>query len=442
MVSALVTGWGRTAPARTELVQPDRSELPRTLLGSTRVVARGLGRAYGDCAVAGGGLTISTVGWNSIEVSDGRATVGAGVSLDDLLRTIVPLGWFVPVTPGTRFVTIGGAIAADVHGKSHHVDGSFGAHIESFELVTGSGECLTVTPEADSEAFWATVGGMGLTGVVTSAVIRLLPIESSRIAARESRHADLDDLMSAMVEADRSHRYSVAWVDGSPGRVLGRGVLSVGDHAPLDALSRRHRGAPLAYSPRQRFALPRLTPPVVLAPGVARAFNEFWYRKAPRTRRTSVVSISSFFHPLDGVADWNRVYGPPGFVQYQFVVPDSAADVVRTTLEHLAGANVPSYLAVLKRFGEVNPGMLSFPMRGWTLALDVPAGADGVDAALDRCDEEVVSAGGRVYLAKDARLDPRHLPAMYPRLPEFRAARRRLDPDGRMQSNLSRRLGL
>jgi len=219
-------------------------------------------------------------------------------------------------------------------------------------------------------------------------------------------------------------------------------VLSVGDHATVEDLPRRRRGSPLAYAPRQRLGVPRGTPPVVLAPMVARAFNELWYRKAPRSPREALSSIPAFFHPLDGVADWNRVYGPDGFVQYQFVVPDAAADVVRSTLERLARAGVPSYLAVLKRFGDGNDGMLSFPIRGWTLALDIPAGAPGVAEALDACDDEVVAAGGRVYLAKDARLDPRHLSAMYPRLAEFRDARRRLDPDGRMQSNLARRLGL
>ena len=369
-------------------------------------------------------------------------TVGAGVSLENLISRLLPLGWFVAVTPGTRQVSVGGAIAADIHGKNHHRDGSFGRHVIELTVVTPGGPA-TVSPEVDGELFWATVGGMGLTGIVTRAVLRLIRVDTSWVVADTDRFADLDGLMAAMIASDASHRYSVGWVDcAARGRRLGRGVLTSGDHAAAADLPARladRAGRP----PRPaRLRIPAPAPRGLLNAASVAAFNEVWYRRAPRHESGALRPVGDFFHPLDGVGDWNLLYGPAGFVQYQFVVGPGAAETVRRAVEAVSAARVPSFLAVLKRFGPGSPGPLSFPMEGWTLALDFPIGPPGLHSLLTRLDQLVLSAGGRVYLAKDARLHREHLASMYPRLNELAAVRHRVDPGGVFASDLACRLGL
>ena len=408
------------------------------------MLARGLGRSYGDAAQNAGGdvvdLSGGAAGILELDPVGGTVTVDAGISLDRLLRTVVPVGWFVAVTPGTRFVTVGGAIASDVHGKNHHLDGGFVDHVRSFELVTPASGRITVTPE--DPAFRATAGGMGLTGIVTEATLRLLPIATSMVAVDTERFDRLDELMAAMDEGDHRYRYSVAWVDCmSRGRRLGRGVLTRGYHAPLDRLSPSGRRDPLRFEPSTRLRVPLTLPSGLLSAPVAAAFNKAWFRHSPRLERDALHNLSSFFHPLDGVAGWNRLYGPRGFVQYQFVVPFERHDVVHRTLQRLAAAGCPSFLAVLKRFGP-GGGLLSFPVPGWTLALDIPAARPGLGRLLDGLDELVAEAGGRVYLAKDSRLRPDLLPVMYPELQKWRAIRSMLDPKHVLRSDLDRRLGL
>jgi decaprenylphospho-beta-D-ribofuranose 2-oxidase len=370
--------------------------------------------------------------------ADGSVRVSAGTSLHDLMRALLPRGRFVPVTPGTRYVTVGGAIACDVHGKSHHVAGSFGRQVVDLDLVLASGETRTVGPDRDPELFWATVGGLGLTGVVTAATLRTIPVETAYAEVTTQRLGNLDEVMREMREGDRDFTYSVAWIDTmARGAALGRSVLSRGEHATRDRVG----GDPLPVPRPPRLALP-LTPPVnLVTPLAVRAFNEAWFRRAPRHRSGEIQTLAQFFHPLDGVAGWNRAYGPHGFVQYQLVVPDDQDAALVRILERIADARLPCFLAVLKRFGPGNPGPLSFPMAGWTLAYDVPA-RPGLAPLLDHLDQLVAGAGGRVYLAKDSRLSPRLLPAMYPRLDEFRAVRERVDPDRVFRSDLSRRLAL
>jgi decaprenylphospho-beta-D-ribofuranose 2-oxidase len=443
----VLTGWGRTAPSRATVVRPVTVPgIAAELMAPSRrgVLPRGLGRSYGDVAQNGGGVVLDMTGLAGIERFDDRSgTISAlaGTSLDAILRHIVPRGWFLPVTPGTRFVTLGGAIANDVHGKNHHVDGGLGDHISSFDLVTADGSERSVTTGSDPDVFAGTVGGMGLTGVITRATLRLLPIETSRMRVDTERAADLDDIMARMTSGDDRYRYSVAWVDGlARGRALGRSVLTRGDHARVDELGDRWSGDPLAFGPRTLPSVPASMPNVV-TPTTARVFNEFWFRKAPRADHGRIVPLVPFFYPLDAVGDWNRLYGRRGFVQYQFVVPFGEESMVREAIERLSASGSASFLAVLKRFGP-GRGMLSFPIEGWTLALDLPARRDQLGALLDDLDRRVADAGGRVYLAKDARLDPGVLAGMYPELGRAEEIRSTLDPSNMFRSDLARRLGI
>lgn len=438
-------GWGRAAPSVGAPVAPTAAEVPDQVraAGPRGLIARGLGRSYGDPAQNAGGEVLLPLPTEIGPVAaDGSVRVSAGTSLHDLIAALLPQGRFVPVTPGTRYVTVGGAVACDVHGKSHHVTGSFGNHVRSLDLVLADGSTTTIGPDTDGDLFWATVGGMGLTGIILSAVVDTIPVETAYAEVTTQRLANLDEVMREMREGDAAFTYSVAWIDTlARGAALGRSVLSRGEHATRGQLTGRPATDPLAPPRAPRITVP-VTPPVNLVSGVAvRAFNEAWFRKAPRHRTGQIQSLSAFFHPLDGIGGWNRAYGPHGFVQYQFVVPDDQGEALVRILERIAAARLPCFLAVLKRFGPGNESPLSFPMGGWTLAYDVPAHPD-LAPLLDDLDEQVVAAGGRVYLAKDSRLSAAMLPEMYPRLDEFRAVRERVDPRRTFQSDLSRRLDL
>jgi decaprenylphospho-beta-D-ribofuranose 2-oxidase len=444
MESENLTGWGRSTWSRAHVARPDTAGQVAELVGGARsVLGRGLGRSYGDAAQNAGGLVISTEHLQECSEPGPVMQVGAGVSIDEILRRSVPAGYFVPVTPGTRYVSIGGALASDIHGKNHHADGAVAAHTESIDMVLASGEQVTVSPDSDPELFWATTGGMGLTGLITGASIRMRPIESSQLLVDTTRIADLDDLIAAMYEADATHRYSVAWVDTlATGRALGRSVLTVGDFAQPDALPPKARANPLAYSPSSLLSAPRIVPDLALNRWTVAAFNELWFRKAPKDREGELQSIASFFHPLDGVGDWNYVYGPRGFLQYQVVLPDGHEDLLRRMLERFSDAKCPVFLAVLKRFGDEGPSPITFALRGWTLALDIPTDVPGLNRLLDEMDAEVAQVGGRIYLTKDSRMSAETFRAMYPRAKEFERVRDRVDSDRKFRSDLSERLGL
>lgn len=441
----LLTGWGRTAPSRARVVHAtDPSEITDAIhqRSPRGVLARGLGRSYGDAAQSGGATVIDMTGVNGFTLDAATATVRAdgGASLDSILRTIVPQGFFVPVTPGTRMVTVGGAIAADIHGKNHHVNGSFGAHVRALDLLMADGHLRTLTPETTPDEFWATVGGMGLTGIILNATFDVIPIETSLISVDTERGRDLDDVMARMLARDSDYRYSVAWIDSVASS--GRGVITCGDHARAEQIPSAKRSRMRDYDPSVRMTAPSLIPSGLLNTLTVRAFNEAWFRKHPAKRAEELQTIAGFFHPLDGVQEWNRVYGPRGFLQYQFVVPDAGAELVRTALDRLARVGAPSFLTVLKRFGPGNPAPLSFPMSGWTLAADVPARVEGLDRVLDELDELVAQSGGRLYFAKDSRQSPEMVRRTYPRLTEWQAVRDRMDPNRVFTSDLARRLAL
>jgi len=434
------SGWGRTNPTFASVATPTTEDEVLELLATGPVIPRGLGRSYGDPAQVSGGIVARNEGLGGIGPisSTGVVTVGAGVSIDELLAISLPQGWFVPVTPGTRQVSLGGAIAADVHGKNHHRDGSIGDHVLEMRIVTPIG-AFTISPTVVPNLFWATIGGMGLTGVITSVTLRMLRVTTDQVLVDTDRLANLDEVMAAMASGDDDYRYSVAWVDCmTKGRHMGRAILTRGDHAEVsDAENPQLR--PLSGA---KLTIPFDAPSGLLNPLSIRIFNELWYRVAPKHRENEAQALGTFFHPLDGVNDWNRLYGRRGFVQYQFAVSDDHADVVVRAIERLSSSGVPSFLAVLKRFGPGNHSPLSFPMAGWTLALDLPVGPSALSAVLDDLDELVLNAGGRVYLAKDARVRPDALAAMYPRLEEFLAVKRHYDPEQRLVSDLSRRLNL
>jgi decaprenylphospho-beta-D-ribofuranose 2-oxidase len=441
-----LTGWGRTAGTVAEIADVPGRDVGAVVARAGRrgVIARGLGRSYGDAAQNAGGTVVrlsADVGDVHLDPATATVTAPGGLSLDALMRVLVPRGFFVPVTPGTRFVTVGGAIASDIHGKNHHRDGSIGSNLHSMQVLLASGDTIEVSPEDRPDLFWATVGGMGLTGIIRSATLALIPIETSRMIIDTDRLRHLDDLLAAMTTGDDGYRYSVAWIDPvARGRYLGRSVLTRGDHAPSAAVS---TGDPLGFSPRQLVKLPAVVPgPGFINHATVSAFNEVWFRKAPMRRRDEVMSISAFFHPLDLVGRWNRAYGSGGMIQYQVVVPFGEEEALRTIIERLSANDTASFLAVLKRFGPGNDAPLSFPAPGWTLALDVPARTRGLADLLHGLDRLVLDAGGRHYFAKDSHTTRQAIERGYPRLAHWQDVQRSVDPYGVWQSDLARRLGL
>jgi decaprenylphospho-beta-D-ribofuranose 2-oxidase len=441
---ATVHGWGGGDPALVTLLAPDDLEAAQAVVASDSypgMIARGMGRSYGDAAQLAGGVVLDTTALKDIRFDreGGLVTAQAGVTIGELLDVVVPAGWALPVVPGTQHVTVGGAIASDIHGKSHSVDGTFGSHVRAIGLLTAAGELLELEP-AD-ELFGATLGGMGLTGVIVWARIALRQISSPLLSVDTDRAATLDDALALL--SGPGGRYRVAWVDLLGAR-HGRAVVTRADHIPADSAN----GAASAIGPRgaatvgARATVPRSWPGGLLAPSTVRAFNELRYRTSPRRERDRPEPFGAHMFPLDVLDAWPRLYGPLGFVQYQLAVPPGGVNVLHDAIATLRARRVPCYLAVLKDFGPANAAPLSFPIEGWTLTLDIPRRAPGLDAALDRLDEIVAHAGGRVYLTKDARMQPSTVQAMYPRLGEWQAIRERADPEGLWRSDLATRTGL
>jgi decaprenylphospho-beta-D-ribofuranose 2-oxidase len=414
------------------------------------VIARGAGRSYGDAAQNGGGEVLEMTALDRILSVDERrrsVTAQAGATIAQLMARLSAHGLTLPVVPGTRHVTLGGAIASDVHGKNHHRDGSFAQHVTALTLCTPAG-VVEVSPASDPELLDATLGGMGLTGVIAQATLRVEPLSSAWVAANVDRTDGLEQTL-ALLAGEERHRCSVAWLDLlAPGARMGRAVVSRADPLPAESAprgrgARRERAAdPASLLRPAALEVPRGFPAQLLNRASVRVFNELRWRAAPRRERGRPVALGPYFFPLDGLGEWRRLYGPGGLIQYQFVVPLGQETAIVRCLELLRSRKLPVYLAVFKRMGPAANGPLSFPLEGWTLALDLPAAAPGLRPALDELDELVARCGGRVYLTKDVRLRREHLKAMYPRLDRFAAQRARVDPDGVLRSDLARRLGL
>lgn len=437
----LVSGWGRFPVVDSEVLRPRSFEAVGAAVADVGgSVARGNGRAYGDAAI-GAVRTIAMTGFDRVRSFDpatGRIRLEAGVLLSDLIDTFGPHGFLPFVVPGTRFVSIGGAIAADVHGKNHHGEGGFGRYVDSILLRTGQGETIEVSRERNSDAFFATVGGMGLTGFILEATMRLRPVETGWIRERAISASDLDAAMRAL-EASESATYSVAWIDCvARGRDLGRSLIYLGEHASADEIAEGADRFPVGKNPG--LAVPVDLPSMTLNRYSIRAFNELYYRMgARRAGGDHVVSLYPYFFPLDSLSDWNRIYGRRGFLQHQCVIPEAGArDVLGDILDRVSNRGDASFLAVLKKLGH-GDGLLSFPLPGYTLALDFPVKGDILNF-LDEIDRIVIAAGGRLYLAKDARQSRATFEAGYPALSRFNAIRKSLDPAGNIRSKLSQRL--
>jgi decaprenylphospho-beta-D-ribofuranose 2-oxidase len=449
-VRTRVSGWGRFPSAETDLYRPERmASLRAALHCADTVLARGLGRSYGDACFNSAGATVLMERLNrflSFDAERGIVDAEAGVTFADLLAHFVTRGFLPAVTPGTRFVTLGGALACDVHGKNHHVDGAFARDVLDFDLLTAGGDIVRCSRTENRDLFRATVGGMGLTGVITRVRLKLRPVATSYVSVDYERAANLDDALARLAARDDAYTWSVAWIDClASGTALGRSVLMRGNPAGIPAVRDAGIREPLRGPTPQRLRMPIDAPAFLLNRATVRAFNALYYRRHPARASGRIVHFEPFFYPLDGIGDWNRLYGRRGFVQYQLLLPDDHARAgLREALTVLARSGASSFLAVLKRFGAADPdgGMLSFPRPGHTLALDLPWRGDATERLLRDLDHIVLGGGGRVYLAKDARLGADAVAAMYPELATWRAIRARVDPDGRFSSDLARRTGL
>ena len=440
----LLSGWGRYPVQSCELERPERYADLRANADS--VIARGQGRSYGDSALNENGRVLLTERVNRMldfDTEQGILRAEAGTTLAEILPVIVPKGWFLPVTPGTKFVSLGGCVAADVHGKNHHHDGSFGDHVLALEMILADGRRVTCSPEEKPELFWATVGGMGLTGIIGAVTLKLVPITSAYMKVQNRAADNLVQLFQLLQNENVQERYSVAWIDClASGDSLGRGVAMFGHHASADHLP-PSLGNPLATKPAKSRALPFDFPGWVLNSKSIGKFNDFYFKREGGKQRPFLSAYDAYFYPLDGIGHWNRMYGKHGFVQYQCLIPDAQAyEGIKALLEELSASRRASFLAVLKRLGAQGSGMLSFPLAGYTLALDLPMRDDGLLELLTRLDEIVLRYGGRVYLAKDARLTAESFRKMYPRYDEFIAVKNNVDPDNRFSSSMSRRLGI
>ena len=441
-------GWGRYPVEECVAYRPEYAAQLRSLVldaPETNLIARGLGRSYGDAALNLGNAVILGERFDrmlDLDPDSGILHCEASVSLASIIDHLLPRGFFFPVTPGSKHITVGGAIAADVHGKNHHRSGSMSAWLLDFRLLTASGDVLECSRESHRDVFWATVGGMGLTGIILDARLQLQAVATAYMRADYERAANVDAVLTRMDETDDDYAYSVAWIDClARGRSLGRSVLLRANHAAAGDLPSRHRSDPHRIQRRWEPTVPFVLPNFILNPMSMRVFNALYYQ-GHRARRF-VTDCNRYFYPLDSLHHWNRVFGPRGVIQYQALLPpESAREGLIELLEVIANAGSGSFLAVLKSMGEPSEGILSFPRPGKTLSLDIPYSGPDLLLLLAKLDRIVLRHGGRVYLAKDSCLQPEVFAQMYPTLPKFQEIKAALDPNQRFSSSLARRLAI
>lgn len=429
-----LSGWGRFPAIESNLFHlKDSSELSKKIADKFRGVAFGMGRSYGDSALAK--QVIFTQSYNhflNFDFERGLLRAQSGITLKEILEVIVPKGWFLPVTPGTQFVTFGGAIASDIHGKNHHKEGSFCDYVNSYRLMLPNGDIVTCSPTENTDLFRATNGGMGLTGIILDGELRLKPIQSAFIDMTTIKARNLDEIL-ALFDEHIDFTYSVAWIDTlARGTHIGRSVLMLGEHSDLGGLS--------LPEPREK-SLPIDFPDFALNSIGVSLFNTLYYNKNFNKQSQKRVPYRPYFYPLDAVLHWNKMYGRRGFTQYQFVIPKSERAALGKILDEIATAKSASFLAVLKLFGKENENWLSFPKEGYTLALDFPI-RSGIFELLNRLDKLVLDAGGRLYLTKDATMNKAMFQVGYPNWQKFVELRKAIGADKVFSSLQSERLGL
>jgi len=434
-----LAGWGRVYRARSTAARPERLSELKSVFEDARsetLLAYGAGRSYGDAALNSGGRSVIMSRLDRfLEFDPGSGTLIAepGATFSDVISTFLPRGYMLPVAPGTGFATLGGGVANDVHGKNHHQVGSLGQHLEWFDLHLPSGEIRRVEPERDASLFKATVGGVGLTGIIERLCLRLKPVSSNAVTVRKRRVRDLDHFLEAFTEEQDRAEYVVGWIDAlAKGRHMGRGILEAASPSPegVDPTPRRSKRVPLDFP---GFALNSIS---------VRAFNQVYYGRVPSGGIEKRLPYQAFLFPLDAIHDWNRIYGKRGFHQFQCLVPfEGGRAALLNMLELIAKSGRGSFLAVLKAMGQAGVGYLSFPRPGYTLALDFP-NASGVKELIAQLERITCDHGGCTYLAKDSTLSPELLREMYPDLGKYQTVLTEIDPGGRMHSDLAHRLGL
>ncbi|MFB6458038.1 FAD-dependent oxidoreductase [Chitinophaga sp. Hz27] len=437
-----LANWGNYPAIASEESSFTQEDQLRSFVSTNHeLIARGNGRCYGDASL--GKHSISMLKYDKILAFDtekGIMECQAGVTLDQLLDILVPKGWFLPITPGTKFITVGGAVASDVHGKNHHVDGAFSNHIIDMDVIIGNGETITCGPDQHTDLFWATCGGMGLTGVITRVKFDLKKIETAYIRQTQIKAKNLEDVIR-LFEEYKHYTYSMAWIDClKKGDSFGRSILIVGEHATKEELSTKQQQAPLTLPAKRKLTVPFNLPSFILNTLTVKIFNWLYYNKNLKREINNVVPYEPFFYPLDAILHWNRGYGKAGFVQYQFVLPLEHKDGLVAILKRISDKGWGSFLAVLKVFGNQD-SLISFPMEGYTLALDFPV-RKGLFEFLDELDEIVLQYGGRLYLSKDARMKQEVFWKSYPNAEKFAAIVKQYNSDNRFTSLQSARLSL
>lgn len=435
------SGWGRILFSNGQLHRVENFHKIEPEKRGSSGLPIGLGRSYGDSSLNSNGIlwTCESLKDIDIDTASSIATCGSGVTIGELEREASLKGLFPPVVPGTEFVTVGGAIASDVHGKSHHAFGSFGDHLTEILLIDAKGNLRCLKPEGENEdLFWATVGGMGLTGIILSAKIKLRQIETTYFTCKEFRVKTISEALEKLLHLDKEFEYTVAWIDFS-GKYNGRGLVSGGNHTRISELNSVSNKKAIVEKKPKKISLPDVFPSNLVNKFTVRLFNEFWYRKP---LNSGIKHFQGFLHPLDSIQNWNRIYGKFGLLQYQFQIPENNEDFLFKVMEKFKSIKATSFLVVLKKFGSSNRGMLSFPKAGWTLAIDLPANLIGLENCLAELDDELAQLGGRIYLSKDHRLSKENFQKMYPHYEKFKQLKRDVDPESYWNSDQGRRLGL